>query len=160
MPKTPPINVIHADALTHPCEALLLPAYTDAALSATLHAINSRLMNSIQAQFGTSFNATVGEVMVLPTFGQTAALHVVVFGMGDRTAGHNHLRSALAAGLRKAYAWSADHMAVVLTAGSWPANSGLGAAVTGAVQDAADAVQQLDVLVPLAQDIATVQADL
>lgn len=60
------------------------------------------------------FAPQLGQVMILPTFGRTAALHVVVLGWGDAKPATTDATSAIVMGIRKAYDWAADDMAIVL----------------------------------------------
>lgn len=77
--------------------------------------VNGLLEGAISQQVAAEiFSPTLGQVMVLPTFGRMGALHVVVVGWGHSRPSRPDAQSALVVAFRKAYDWAADDMAIVL----------------------------------------------
>lgn len=149
MPR-PALAVVHADPLSHPTEALLLTVAPETPFSPPLATLNERLQNGVRKLFGAEFAAESGAVMVLPTFGQAAALHVVVVGVGGAAVQTvQAVRQALATAIHKAYDWSADEMAVAVPPSTTPGLNGVdfAKAVRAACQDAHQHLQRMDVLV-------------
>lgn len=109
--------------------------------------VNGLLEGAISQQVEADiFSPTLGQVMVLPTFGRMGALHVVVVGWGPDKPPQPDAESALVVAFRKAYDWAADDMAVVL-----PPHLSVEEAVTllhAAAHKARQYVQTLTIVAP------------
>jgi hypothetical protein len=161
-----PLHAYHTDPLSFACEALLLPVTQNAPFDPPVQTLDERLHGGLRALFafegGLGYAPTLGAVMVMPTFGQTAAVHAVLVGLGPASAQTlDGVRRAIAAAIRKAYDWSADDMAMSLPAPSALTDglplADLTQAVQGAARDAHDHLQRMDLLVPDANALQVVR---
>jgi len=103
----------HAKLYEFPTEALII-FYTSLDDDAIVQ-VNGLLEGAISQQVNSGlFSPTLGQLMVLPTFGRLAALHVMILGWGEAPPTISDAQSALLVAFRKAYDWAADEMAIEL----------------------------------------------
>lgn len=107
------VVVRHEPLYQHETEALIL-FLTDLD-DPSIVQVNGLLEGAISQQVAAEvFSPQLGQVMVLPTFGRMAAVHVVVLGWGTVPPTPQDAETAIVVAIRKAYDWAADDMAVVL----------------------------------------------